>query len=382
MSLPTLGNEGGTSCCTETWGKSLCDIIFPWISSLSLLLSPKSRALGPFVVPEELIWMDPIPSVAYAPLSTNDVKYLKSKILDTVNCSRVSISDLVKAAWASASTYRHTDHRGGANGGRIRLEPQRSWAVNDPGSLANVIIIMEEIQTEFNEENTSSNKQVSFADLIVLAGSTAIEEAARRAGRDIRVPFVSGRADALQSQTDIDSFNFLKPRLDGFRNYDETNDPKPEKALIDRAHLLTLSAPEMVVLVGGLRVLGANTGSNSVGILTDRPGILSNDYFLNLMDDSIIWSPLQTDDKLFQGNRPSGKPFTATRVDLILGSNSQLRAICETYACADSWAPFLSHFINAWTKVMNLDRFDLLQPPNIEESTDMFYYSSKRVSKL
>ena len=328
-------------------------------------LGPLSRHLGPYLPPESLIWQDPIPTNDYE-ISGDDIKYLKRQILDAVNQSKVPISDLVKAAWGSASTYRSTDHRGGANGGRIRLEPQRSWAVNDPNSLENVISIMEELQHSFNQtqQQKGSTRQVSFADLIVLGGNTAIEEAARRAGHsDVNVPFVPGRGDALQSDN-VTSFNSLQPTYDGFRNFEgENNDTRatPEESLIDRSHLLTLTVPEMVVLVGGLRVLNANTNSSQgVGVLTDRPGVLTNDFFTNLLDENTVWSPAGN---LFQRSRSAGgQPWTASRVDLILASNAQLRAVSEVYACADSSPYFINDFINAWTKVMCLDRFDLLRP--------------------
>jgi len=328
-------------------------------------LGPISRHLGPYLPQESLIWQDPIPDVGDT-ISGDDIQYLKRQILDAVNQSKVSISDLVKAAWGSASTYRSTDHRGGANGGRIRLEPQRSWAVNDPNSLESVISIMEELQESFNQiqQQKGSTRQVSFADLVVLGGNTAVEEAARRAGHsDVNVPFVPGRGDALQSDTDVTSFNALQPTYDGFRNFEGESDMRatPEESLIDRSHLLSLTVPEMVVLVGGLRVLDANTNSSEgVGVLTDRPGVLTNDFFTNLLDENTVWSPAGS---LFHGARlAGGQPWTASRVDLIMGKNAQLRAVSESYASADSSPYFINDFINAWTKVMCLDRFDLLRP--------------------
>lgn len=331
-------------------------------------MGPTSRHLGPYLPSEDLIWLDPIPTADYGMITANDVKHLKSRILDAVNRSNVSISDLVKAAWASASTYRFTDHRGGANGGRIRLEPQKNWEVNDPNSLAKVIGTLEAIQQSFNQSQrqNNNNKQVSFADLIILGGNTAIEEAARRAGHaNVHVPFAAGRTDALQSGTDVDSFNVLQPSMDGFRNYEGSNSTSPDSSLVDRAHLLTLTTPEMVVLVGGLRVLNVNTDNPLVGVLTDRPGVLTNDFFTNLLDDDTTWSPVG-DGKLFQGSRSVGKPWTASRVDLVMGSNSQLRAVSEAYACADSSQYFVKDFINAWAKVTMLDR---VQTKDREDTT-------------
>ena len=309
-------------------------------------------------------------------------KVLKHKIIVAVNDrSDLTISDLIKAAWASASTYRKTDHRGGANGGRIRLLPQRNWTVNDPTNLDKVITLLEEIQQEFNQRKRESNVQVSFADLIVIAGNAAIEEAARQAGKAITIPFVSGRTDATQAQTDVDSFKYLEPVTDGFRNYDGSNSSQPEKALIDRAHLLSLPTPEMVALLGGLRVLNANTDSMQVGVLTDRPGVLTNDFFLNILDDNVTWSS-SPNGKYFRGTRSSGRDWVASRVDLIIGSNSQLRAIAESYACADSAEYFLQDFVNAWVKVMMLDRFDLLGGDDVSSESTTVFYMSRSSSKL
>lgn len=348
-------------------------------------MGPKARHLGPHVPKEDLIWLDPIPAAEYGIITGTDINYLKGRILDAVNRSEASISDLVKATWASASTYRFTDHRGGANGGRIRLEPQRGWDVNDPGSLSRVIALVGGIQHDFNrtQKQNGSNTQVSFADLIVLGGAAAIEEAARRAGHsNVRVPFVAGRTDALQSETDIDSFNVLKPAMDGFRNWEGSVDAKPESSLLDRAHLLTLTTPEMVALVGGLRVLNANAGNSQVGVLTDRPGALTNDFFTNLLDNDTVWLPVNGG-KLFEGKRAAGKPWVASGVDLVLGSNSQLRAISEAYACADASQQFMKDFVSAWAKVTMLDRFDLLQAKEDMTTETVFYYSSKRhTSKL
>lgn len=351
-------------------------------------MGPVSRHLGPFLPSETLMWQDPIPAADNNSISTNDVQHLKLQILDALNRSQISISDLVKATWASASTYRCTDHRGGANGGRIRLNPQQYWTVNDPRSLTKVISTMESIQKSFNAmQERKSGKRISFADLVVLGGNTAIEEAARRAGHsNVRVPFVPGRTDASQSETDVESFNVLQPSMDGFRNYNGTKDATPESSLVDRAHLLTLTIPEMVVLVGGLRVLNANTDTTQhVGVLTERPGVLTNDFFTNLLDETTVWSPVH-DGKLFQGSRQTSekKPWMASRVDLVLGSNAQLRAVSESYACADSGQYFVKDFINAWTKVTMLDRFDLLRPKNVNGTTteSIFLWSSKTVSKL
>ena len=340
-------------------------------------MGPKSRHLGPWVPKEELIWLDPIPGRDYNTVTSHDVKMLKNEILNGIvnnnDDSGLSISDLIKVAWASASTYRKTDYRGGANGGRIRLLPQRNWNVNDPQRLEKVIVLLEGIQTTFNQRRMSNNVQVSFADLVVIAGNAAIEEAARRAGKEITIPFVPGRTDATQEQTDVDSFQFLEPVIDAFRNYNGCDDGRPEKALIDRAHLLSLTTPEMVVLLGGLRVLNANTDSSQVGVLTEQPGALTNDFFTTILDDNVKWSP-SSDGKLFHGTGSNnGKSWTASRADLIIGSNSQLRAIAESYACADSAEYFIQDFINAWVKVMMLDRFDLLRVDDVDETTTLLY---------
>ncbi|KAL7467027.1 hypothetical protein ACHAXS_007298 [Conticribra weissflogii] len=330
-------------------------------------MGPKSRHLGPLVPNEDLIWLDPIPEVDHEVINQNDIASLKKIISGLINRSDLSISDLVKAAWASASTYRFTDHRGGANGGRVRLDPQKNWEVNDPKNLAKVISHMERIQETFNRKEAEHNsmKRVSFADLVVLGGCVAIQEAARRGGHDIQVPFVPGRTDASQSETDVASFNeALKPMMDGFRNFEGGNgfEKRPEDALVDRAHLLTLSAPEMVVLVGGLRVLNANTENAGIGVLTDRPEVLTNDFFVHLLDDKIKWSQTENGNN-FQGihSGVTSRVWTASRVDLILGSNSQLRAISEAYACHDSIHHFLKDFVSAWNKVMMLDRFELIK---------------------
>jgi catalase-peroxidase len=317
-----------------------------WFKLCHRDMGPKSRYLGPEVPEEDLIWQDPIP--AGRTPSDSEVADLKRKILD----SGLSVSELVKAAWASASTYRQSDHRGGANGGRIRLAPQKDWAVNDPPELAKVLSKLEELRGD-----------MSLADAVILGGSAAVEKAAKDAGYDVTVPFTGGRADASQEQTDVDGFAVLEPRVDGFRNYIGTRLPVPtEELLVDRAHLLGLSAPEMAVLVGGLRVLGANTGGSKHGVLTDRAGQLTNDFFVNLLDMRTAWKQVDdSGDETFVGtDRATDKQkWTATRTDLVFGSNSQLRAVSEVYASADGSTKFVHDFIAAWTKVMNADRFDL-----------------------
>ena len=312
-------------------------------------MGPISRYLGPEIPKEELIWQDPIP--AGQSLSETDVTSLKSLIL----ASDLTISQLVSTAWASASTFRGSDMRGGANGGRIRLEPQRSWAVNNPYELNKVLAIYEGIQNDFNGK-------VSIADLIVLGGCVAIEEAALKAGHTISVPFTSGRADASQEQTDVASFGYLEPKADGFRNFIKKDlNLAAEELLIDRAQLLTLSIPEMTVLVGGLRVLGANYDGSKYGVFTENPGSLTNDFFTNVLDLATTWSATSSDDTLFEGkDRKTGNvKFAGTRADLIFGSNTELRAVCEVYGANDGKQRFINDFVAAWTKVMNLDRFDL-----------------------
>ena len=313
-------------------------------------MGPISRYLGPEIPKEELIWQDPIP--AGQSLSETDITSLKSLIL----ASDLTISQLVSTAWASASTFRGSDMRGGANGGRIRLEPQRSWAVNNPYELNKVLAIYEGIQNDFNGE-------VSIADLIVLGGCVAIEEAALKAGHTISVPFTSGRADASQKQTDVASFGYLEPKADGFRNFIKKDlNLAAEELLIDRAQLLTLSIPEMTVLVGGLRVLGANYDGSKYGVFTENPGSLTNDFFTNVLDLATTWSATSSDDTLFEGkDRKTGNvKFAGTRADLIFGSNTELRAVCEVYGANDGKQRFINDFVAAWTKVMNLDRFDLV----------------------
>ncbi len=313
-------------------------------------MGPISRYLGPEIPKEELIWQDPIP--AGQSLSETDITSLKSLIL----ASDLTISQLVSTAWASASTFRGSDMRGGANGGRIRLEPQRSWAVNNPYELNKVLAIYEGIQNDFNGE-------VSIADLIVLGGCVAIEEAALKVGHTISVPFTSGRADASQEQTDVASFGYLEPKADGFRNFIKKDlNLAAEELLIDRAQLLTLSIPEMTVLVGGLRVLGANYDGSKYGVFTENPGSLTNDFFTNVLDLATTWSATSSDDTLFEGkDRKTGNvKFAGTRADLIFGSNTELRAVCEVYGANDGKQRFINDFVAAWTKVMNLDRFDLV----------------------
>jgi catalase-peroxidase len=309
-------------------------------------------------VPKEiLIWQDPIPVVNHPLVGEQDIAALKAKILG----SGLSVSQLVSTAWASASTFRGSDKRGGANGARIRLAPQKDWEVNQPAELANVLQKLEAIHKEFNASQ-SGGKKVSLADLIVLGGCAAIEKGAKDAGHDVKVPFTPGRMDASQEQTDVDSFAPLEPVADGFRNYLRGKQLMlPEEALVDRAQLLTLTAPEMTVLVGGLRVLGANAGQSKHGVFTKRPGLLTNDFFVNLLDMSTQWQPAGSDG-VYEGRdrKTNAVKWTGTRVDLIFGSHSQLRAFAEVYACEDSKEKFVKDFVAAWNKVMNADRFDLV----------------------
>ncbi|CAN5690738.1 catalase/peroxidase HPI [soil metagenome] len=328
-----------------------------WFKLTHRDMGPRARYLGPEVPKEVLIWQDPVPEVDHPLVDDNDVASLKQKIL----ASGLSVSELVSTAWASASTFRGGDKRGGANGARIRLAPQKDWAVNQPPQLAKVLQKLEAIQSEFNGAG-SAGRKVSLADLIVLAGAAAIEKAAKDAGVDISVPFHPGRTDATQEQTDVDSFAPLEPWADGFRNYLKGRTAVPaEHLLIDRAQLLTLTAPEMTVLVGGLRVLGANADQSAHGVLTSRPGTLSNDFFVNLLDMAIEWKPTSDDRDRFEGrDRGTGKArWSATRVDLVFGANAQLRALAEVHACEDGREKFVRDFVAAWTKVMNLDRFDI-----------------------
>ncbi len=318
-------------------------------------MGPIQRYLGPEVPSEVLVWQDPVPEATYAVIEEADVAALKQEVLD----SGLSIGQLVSTAWASASTYRGSDKRGGANGGRIRLEPQSGWEVNDPDRLATVVRTLEGIAEAFNDRD--DDKRVSFADLVVLAGSAAVEKAAREAGYDVTVPFTPGRTDATQEQTDVESFAAMEPAADGFRNYRGKGLRLPgEYQLIDRANLLTLSAPEMTALVGGLRVLGANAGESSHGVLTDRPGVLSNDFFVNLLDLGTTWTPTSDDAETFEGRDASGSVrWTGTRVDLVFGSNSELRALAEVYASDDAGEKFARDFASAFAKVMDLDRYDV-----------------------
>jgi catalase-peroxidase len=327
-----------------------------WFKLTHRDMGPRARYLGPEVPAEELIWQDPIPAATGLPIDATDVATLKTRIA----ASGLSVSQLVGTAWAAASSFRGSDKRGGANGGRIRLEPQRRWEANQPAQLTLVLNELERIQKDFNAD--SNGKLVSLADLIVLAGSVGVEQAAKAAGHTVEVPFRPGRTDATQEQTDVASFAPLEPIADGFRNYMKVGLNVPSEALlVDKANLLMLSPPEMTVLVGGLRVLGANVGGSKHGVLTQRPGLLTNDFFINLLDMSAEWRPMTKDNGVYEGrDRKTGAPkWTATRVDLVFGSNSELRALAEVYASADAGKKFVEDFLAAWTKVMNLDRFDL-----------------------
>ena len=329
-----------------------------WFKLCHRDMGPKVRYLGPEVPAEDLIWQDPVPALDHAPIDDADVASLKETIL----ASGHSVPELVRAAWASASTFRNSDKRGGANGARVRLAPQRGWEVNDPAELSKVLETLEGIKRDFDAGQNGSGKRVSMADLIVLAGTAAVERAARDGGHDVEVPFTPGRTDATDEQTDAESFAVLEPVVDGFRNYTGANYRIPtERLLIDRAQLLTLTAPEMTVLLGGMRALGANAGGSTHGVLTDRPGTLSNDFFRNLLDMGTAWKAQEGSADLFVGSdRESGETrWTATRVDLVFGSNSQLRALSEVYAADDAAEMFARDFVRAWTKVMDADRFDL-----------------------
>jgi len=329
-----------------------------WFKLTHRDMGPRSRYLGPEVPAEELIWQDPVPEVAHELIDEKDMADLKGKILE----SGLSISELVSTAWASASTFRGSDKRGGANGARIRLAPQKDWEVNQPDQLAKVLAILEGIQNDFNKAQSGS-KQVSLADVIVLGGCAGVEKAAEKAGNAVTVPFTPGRTDAPPEQTDVTSFHVLEPAADGFRNYQKKKYAvTAEEMLVDRAQLLTLTAPEMTVLVGGLRVLNTNCGQSQHGVFTQRPETLTNDFFVNLLDMRTAWQPNSDDEGVFEGrDRESGDPkWTATRVDLVFGSNSQLRALAEVYGCADSQEKFVQDFVAAWDKVMNLDRFDIV----------------------
>jgi catalase-peroxidase len=328
-----------------------------WFKLTHRDMGPRSRYLGPEVPEEELIWQDPVPAVDHALIDAQDIADLKGKIL----AAGLSIPELVSTAWASASTFRGSDKRGGANGARIRLAPQKDWAVNQPARLQKVLQTLEGIQKAFNSA-PPGGKKVSLADMIVLAGCAGVEQAAKNAGHDLTVPFTPGRTDAAEAQTDADSFTVLEPKADGFRNYQKAKFAvSAEELLVDRAQLLTLTAPEMTVLVGGMRVLNANFGQSPHGVFTQRPETLTNDFFVNLLDMGTVWKATAADADVFEGrDRETGElKWTGTRVDLIFGSNSQLRAVAEVYACADSREKFLNDFVSAWNKVMNLDRFDV-----------------------
>ncbi len=328
-----------------------------WFKLTHRDMGPRVRYHGPEVPEEELLWQDPLPAVTHKLIESSDTADLKGRIL----ASGLSVSQLVSTAWASASTFRGSDMRGGANGARVRLAPQKDWEVNQPNQLATVLQTLEGIQQEFND-SASDGKAVSLADVIVLAGCTGVEQAARNAGADVTVPFTPGRADAVQERTDVESFNVLEPTADGFRNYLKAKHTvTAEQLMVDRAQLLTLTAPEMTVLVGGMRVLNANSGQSEHGVFTSRPETLTNDFFVNLLDMGTAWAPTSEDCDLFEGrDRATGElKWTGTRADLIFGSNSQLRALAEFYGCEDSGQQFLQDFVKAWDKVMNLDRFDV-----------------------
>ncbi len=328
-----------------------------WFKLTHRDMGPKARYLGPDVPQEELIWQDPIPAVDHELVNDGDVEALKGEILN----SGLTISELVSVAWASASTFRGSDKRGGANGARIRLAPQKYWAVNNPSQLQKVLGELEKIQKEFNDSQ-SGGKKISMADIIVLAGSVAVEKAAQDAGQDIKVPFTPGRMDASQEQTDVESMGYLEPAADGFRNYLKSKfSVSTESLLIDKAQLLTLTAPELTVLVGGMRALDTNFDGSKHGVFTNRPGVLTNDFFVNLLDMGTQWKSISEDNELYMGtDRSTGQPkWTASRADLVFGSNSELRAIAEVYGSNDAQGKFVKDFVRVWTKVMNLDRFDV-----------------------
>jgi catalase-peroxidase len=328
-----------------------------WFKLTHRDMGPKARYLGPEVPAADLIWQDPLPAAKHKLVNKKDIASLKKKIL----ASGLSVAELVSTAWASASTFRGSDKRGGANGARIRLAPQKDWDVNQPEQLAKVLGKLEAIQKAFNS-GQKGGKKISLADLIVLAGCAAVEAAAKAAGHAVEVPFTPGRTDASQEQTDVKAFNLLKPEADGFRNYQKKAfTVSAEEMLVDKAHLLTLGAPEMTVLVGGLRVLGANMGQSQHGVFTKRSGTLTNDFFVNVLDMDTLWKPTSEARDTFEGrDRTTGAlKWTATRVDLVFGSNSQLRALAEVYAQDDAKKKFVADFVAAWSKVMNLDRFDL-----------------------
>jgi catalase-peroxidase len=325
-----------------------------WFKLTHRDMGPRSRYLGALVPAEPLIWQDPVPDVNHELIGAQDIAALKAKIL----ASGLSIPQLISTAWASAASFRGTDKRGGANGARIRLAPQKDWQVNDPAELAKVLPTLERIQSEFNSSQTGG-KRVSLADVIVLGGCAAVEQAAKNAGQSVQVPFSPGRTDASQEMTDVESFAVLEPAADGFRNFLKGGQQKSaEELLVERACFLTLTGPEMTVLVGGMRALNANTGQSQLGVFTNRPGTLTNDFFVNLLDMGTEWQP---SGDVFQGRdrATSAAKWTASRVDLVFGSNSELRAYAEVYACDDSQQKFVRDFVAAWDKVMNLDRFDL-----------------------
>jgi catalase-peroxidase len=332
-----------------------------WFKLTHRDMGPVSRYLGPLVPAEPQLWQDPVPAVTHELIGSADIAQLKAKLL----ASGLSIGQLVSTAWASASTFRGTDKRGGANGARIRLAPQKDWAVNNPPELAKVLRTLEEVQKAFNDAQPAGTRKVSLADLIVLGGCAAVEQAARTAGYDVQVPFTPGRTDASQDQTDVESFAVLEPAADGFRNYLGKGQQQPaEHLLIERALMLTLTAPELTVLIGGLRVLGANATPSDLGVFTKRAGTLTTDFFVNLLDMDTEWRPASEAADVFEGrSRTTGAPkWTASRVDLLFGSNSELRALAEVYACDDAREKFVRDFVAAWNKVMNLDRFDLREP--------------------
>ncbi|WP_449277137.1 catalase/peroxidase HPI [Leucobacter sp. GX24907] len=328
-----------------------------WFKLTHRDLGPKSRYLGPEVPEEDLIWQDPVPARDYELIDAADIAALEQKIVD----SGLTVAELVSTGWAATSTYRGSDKRGGANGGRIRLEPQRNWEVNNPAQLARVLGVLDDIKAEFDVANEASGKKVSIADLTVLAGNVGVKQAAAAAGHAVSIPFTPGRTDASQEQTDIEQFEFLNPPADGFRNYESSRalGRPAEYLLIDRANLLTLSAPEMTVLLGGLRVLGTNWDGSSHGVLTDRPGVLTNDFFVNLLDLNTRWRAIDGE-RLFEGldEATEERKWTGTRADLVFGSNSELRAVAEVYASDDAADQFVDDFVDAWVKVTNLDRFD------------------------
>jgi catalase-peroxidase len=328
-----------------------------WFKLTHRDMGPRARYIGPEIPAEELLWQDPIPAVDHKLVDDKDLSALKAKIL----ASGLSVSELISTAWASASTFRGSDKRGGANGARIRLAPQKDWAVNEPSKLSKVLKSLQAIQDEFNKSQ-SGGKKISLADLIVLGGGAGVEEAAKKAGNPVTVPFTPGRMDASQEQTDVQSFAVLEPVADGFRNYQKASLPtSTEELLLDRAQLLTLTAPEMTVLIGGMRALDTNTGGSKYGVLTKRPGILTNDFFVNLLDMRTTWKATSEAKDVFEArDAATGQlEWTGTRVDLVIGSNAQLRALAEVYGSADAQGKFVQDFVSAWNKVMNLDRYDV-----------------------